>query len=258
VVFDAVAVNETDDPEQALIDRIGAQTRLMAVSSVHFATGLRLDLDRLSRACQDAGVLLCVDAIQSLGALRLDLTRTPVDFVVADGHKWLLGPEGLGLMYVHPRLQRRLRPSQFGWAMREDPADFDPGPWRPARSARRFECGSPNMLGIQALNASLSLLEEIGLDEVERLLMANIAYLRTLLEEVPGLEIATPETAPRRSGIVSFSLPGVDSEALYKDLMAQRVICACRGGRLRFSPHFYTRKGVMERAVQILIQSSKL
>ena len=252
VHFDTVDINAAADPEAALIERIGPRTRLMAVSSVHFATGLRLDLARLSAACSDRGLLLCVDAIQSLGALRFDLQRVRADFVIADGHKWMLAPEGLGVFYVNPAIRDRLRLTQFGWAMREHAGDYGPGGWKPAASARRFECGSPNMLGIHGLDASLYVLEEVGFDEVERLLQANIDVMRELLETIPGLSIVSPGERARRAGIVSFRIDGVDSEHLYRQLMERDVICACRGGHVRFSPHFHTRQEAMDRAVETL------
>ena len=252
VGFDAVDVNAAADPEQALIDRLGERTRLLAVSGVHFASGLRLDLGRLSAACRERGVLLCLDAIQSLGARPFDLSETPVDFVVADGHKWLLGPEGLGLFYVAPALRERLRLCQFGWAMRERAGDYDPGPWTPAASARRFEPGSPNMLGVHALEASLSLLQEIGMHEVERHLLGNVGYLRGALSALPGLRFVTPEEPARHAGILSFRIAGVDMDRLHRELMQDGVICALRGGNLRFSPHFHTRTDNLDMAVERL------
>lgn len=252
VTFEAVDINTAEDPEQALIDRLTDRTRLLAVSSVHFATGLRLDLSRLAGACRERGVLLCVDAIQSLGALPFDLQQSPADFVVADGHKWMLGPEGLGLLYVNPAIRDRMRLVEFGWAMRERPGDYDPGPWQPAQSARRFECGSPNMLGVHALEASLSLLQEIGMDEVKRHLLGNVGYLRGELSGITGLSFVTPTDPARHAGILSFRIEEVDLEKVYRQLMASGVICALRSGNLRFSPHFYTRTETLDLAVERL------
>lgn len=256
VSFDTVDINAAEDPEQALIDRIHPGTRLMAVSSVHFASGLRLDLERLSRACRDRGVLLCVDAIQSLGAMRFDLSEVPADFVVADGHKWLLAPEGLAVFYVNPAIRDSLRLHEFGWAMRDHPGDYGTGAWQPAPNARRFECGSPNMLGIHALDASLSLLQEVGFEDIERLLRGHVDTLREQLAAIPGIRFITPEDPARRAGILSFEVEGANSAELYHQLMAQDVICANRGGYVRFSPHFYTREetllGAVERLKEIL------
>jgi cysteine desulfurase / selenocysteine lyase len=252
VHFDTVDTNAADDPERALIAAITPDTRLMAISSVHFATGVRLDLPRIAAACRERGVLLCVDAIQSLGALRFDLQQVPADFVVADGHKWMLGAEGLGLFYVRPALRERLRLTQFGWAMREQPGDYSANPWSPAESARRFECGSPNMLGIQVLSESLGLLQEVGWQTVEARLQTITDRLIEQLTALPGCRLRTPSDWLRRAGIVSFDFEGKDSEQLHNELMKAGVICASRGGFVRFSPHFYTRDEVVDNAVRQL------
>src|SRR5690606_33639764 len=160
-----VDLDAAPTPEDALIDALDARARLLAVSSVQFGSGLRMDLVRLAQACRSNGTLLCVDAIQSLGALRLDVASLQADFVIADGHKWMLGPEGLGVFYSRPEARERLKLTQYGWHMVEQAGDFDRRAWEVASSARRFECGSPNMLGIHALEASLALLEEVGLAE---------------------------------------------------------------------------------------------
>jgi len=254
VEFVQVDTNATDDPEAALIDQISEKTRLLAISTVHFATGVRLDLQRLSDACQSSGVLLCLDAIQSLGAIRLDVQATPADFVIADGHKWMLGPEGLAVFYVNPNIREKLKLTQFGWAMRQDPGDYSPGPWEPAHSAKRFEAGSPNMLGIHALHASLGLQQQIGSEEIEQMLRKNIDLLRTSLNSVEDLKLRTPSDSSRSAGILSMRVGGIESDVLWKRLMEKRVICASRGGFLRLSPHFYTRKQVLDRASEIIQQ----
>ncbi len=147
VAFDQVDINAEADPEQALIDRITGDTRLMAVSSVHFATGLRMDLARLSAACRETNVLLCVDAIQSLGAVRFDLDTVPADFVIADGHKWMLAPEGLGLFYVNPAIRDELQLTEFGWAMRAQAGDYAPGDWRPSPLPAVSNAAAPTCSG---------------------------------------------------------------------------------------------------------------
>jgi len=250
VRFNTVVTNSFDDPEGALIGAITNKTRLMAISSVHFATGVKLDLVRISQACRNANVLLCVDAIQSLGAQSFDLSTVSADFVIADGHKWMLGPEGIGLFYVNPQIRNDLSIHEFGWAMRENRADYSDAPWQLARSARRFECGSPNMLGIFALDQSLSLIQDVGFDQIEKRLSENMELLRRGLLAIPGCQIRTPESA--QAGILAFSFQGVDSESLYQKLMKTRVICASRGGFVRLSPHFYTSKNVINTAIDII------
>jgi len=166
VSFKPVDILAADQPEQALMAACDRHTRLLAVSSVHYATGLRLDLELLGNFCQQQQILFCVDAIQSLGVIPFDLKRVKADFVAADGHKWMLGPEGLALFYCRPELREQLRLHQFGWHMLESPADFDQLEWQASHTASRFECGSPNMLGIHGLEASLSLLEQVGQQQV--------------------------------------------------------------------------------------------
>lgn len=250
-----VAVRRADlthgsSPEQALAACIDARTRLLSVSSVQYASGLRLDLEWLGARCREQDVLFCVDAIQSLGALPLDVRVCGADFLMADGHKWLLGPEGCAIFYVGPQVRETLRLRQYGWHMVEDPLDFSRAEWRAASSARRFECGSPNMLGIHALSASLALLAEVGADEVAARVLAHSAYLIEGLSRLPDVEILTPRQPHRHAGIVTFRPTRSDPADLHRALTARNVICAQRGGGVRLSPHFYTPRTQLEATVE--------
>ncbi|MGB5734998.1 MAG: aminotransferase class V-fold PLP-dependent enzyme [Thiohalocapsa sp.] len=244
---------DTDHPEVDLLELCDARTRVLAVSWVQYARGLRLDLERLGHACRERGILFCVDGIQGVGALPLDLARIPVDFVAADGHKWMLGPEGLALFWCRPELRETLRLTQFGWHMIEDMGNYDREDWQPARNARRFECGSPNMLGVHALEASLALLQEIGMEQVTAAIAARVTRLVELID-AHGLELLSPRAPARRAGIVTFRVPGVNQQALYKALMQRNLMCASRGGGLRFSPHFYTPMEHLGRAIELTLE----
>jgi selenocysteine lyase/cysteine desulfurase len=140
--------------------------------------------------------------------------------------------------------------------MVEVPGDYDRKDWQPAASARRFECGSPNMLGVHALHASLGLLLEVGVDNVFNSVSSNVQYLIDILNKNKADLISSTEPG-RRAGIVTFRLPGVASETLFRQLQAQGVICALRGGGIRFSPHFYTPRAVVQRAVGLALQIQK-
>lgn len=240
------------DSEAAIMDALGPQTRMLAISSVQYGTGYRLDLDRLGAACRAADVLFCVDAIQSIGAHPVDVQRSQIDFTMADGHKWLLGPEGLGVFYVRPALRDQLRLTEYGWHMVEKRSDFDQKDWTIATNATRFECGSPNMLAAHALEASTALLLEQGMESVQELLVEKTAFLADALSRIDGLEIISSREPQRQSGILTFRIAGIDSQWLYRTLMDHRVICASRGGGVRFSPHFYTPRAAMELAVSRL------
>lgn len=248
--------HNTDDPEQSLIDVMDDDTRLLSCSSVQYARGLRLDLTRLGTACRQNNTLFCVDAIQSLGALAFDAQACFADFVVADGHKWLCAPEGTALFYCREAVRDQLQLRQYGWHMLKDPFDFSQASTeiQIANSAQRFECGSPNMMGIAALDASLELLLSIGMDKVESDVIANATYLIEQLQVLPDTSILSPVTAGRYAGIVTFNQQSVDTTELYQYLQANDVICACRGGGIRFSPHFYTAHADIDRALHLLAE----
>jgi selenocysteine lyase/cysteine desulfurase len=240
VALREACVSGPDSPEDSLFKLVDDRTRLITVSSVQFSSGLRLDLDRIGRFCREHSICFCVDAIQSLGALRMDVQKIGADFVMADGHKWMLGPEGLAIFYCSARMRENLKLNQFGWHMTEDPMDFDKKQWRVAGSARRFECGSPNMLGIHALRASISLLLETGMEVVERELIARTKFIMEKVRSVPELQIITPSEDGRYGGIVTLFHRDRDNKSLYDCLISHNILCALRGGGIRLSPHFYT------------------
>lgn len=243
-----------DDPEAALLAACTPRTRLLAISAVQYASGLRLDMDRLGAGCTQRGVLLCIDAIQQLGAQPFDVQASQCAFAMADGHKWMLGPEGLGVFYCRRDLREQLKLHEYGWHMLEDAGNYDRRDWQPAKTARRFECGSPNMLGAMALEASLELLEEVGMAQVATLIEARIAQLHTGIAALPGARLLSPQEPARRAGILTFSLAGRDNGQLFESLKQQQVVCAQRGGGIRLSPHFYTPEGVIEETLGLLRQ----
>ncbi|OUS29352.1 class V aminotransferase [Gammaproteobacteria bacterium 45_16_T64] len=240
------------DPVTCIIDACTDSTKLISISSVQYGTGLKIDLKRLGAFCQERSILFCVDAIQSLGAHAIDVQEINCDFVVADAHKWMLGPEGIALLYVKKQTLDSLSLHQYGWHMIEKQGDYDTLSWDIAKSARRFECGSPNMLGIHGFSASLTLLLEIGIPEVEKMLNEKVEQLITLLSAKPGIRILSPTAAHLRAGIVTFVSDNIDSATLHKQLMKKNVICAYRGGGVRFSPHFYTPEEVLVNAVNLI------
>lgn len=247
-----IPITRLADPEQALLDAIDSRTRLLSCSSVQYASGFRLELERLGHGCRQSGVLFCVDAIQSLGAMQFDVAALRADFVVADGHKWMLGPEGTALFYCRRERIDKLELKQYGWHMVQHAADFDSKEWQPHPGAQRFECGSPNMTGITALHASLGLLLDIGIPVVENQVLEKADYLRDRLSELGNIQILSPQQDARRSGIVLFKRTGVDTEVLYRYLQQHRVLCAMRGGGIRFSPHFYTPHSKIDEAVSLI------
>ena len=241
-----------NDAENKLIAATDNKTRLLTSSSVHYANGLRIDLAKLGEHCAKHNILFCVDAIQSLGALPFDAQAIQADFVVADGHKWMLGPEGLALFYCRNKQLQELKLHQYGWHMVEDVGNYDRTDWQTVHSARRFECGSPNMLGAHALEASLGLLEKTDIKNINALISQHIDYLIDKIQALPNTTILSPLNPERRAGILTFRIEQQNNAAVQKYLMDNNVICAYRGGGIRFSPHYYNQQKQLDHALDVL------
>ena len=237
---------------QTISQHLNPKTKLVSISSVQYASGLYTDLESLAKNCRKNKTLLCVDAIQSLGATPFDQQKIQADFIVADGHKWLMAAEGLALMYINKKHIDQLKLHQYGWHMIEEKGNYNKNSWEPAKNATRFECGSPNMLGIHALNASLEFILEIGIDTIFGKLQQRMQFLIEQLKTIDGIHFNSDIEPPTKSGIINFSIPNIDSGQLYQKLMKQGVICANRDGGIRFSPHFYTTEECLVKAVEKL------
>ena len=232
--------------------RLLPKTRLVSLSSVHYLTGAVLDVDGMGRMLRRRGVLFCVDAIQSLGALPLSVRR--VDFLAADAHKWLLGPEGIAIVYVRRERMRGLFPSTLGWRSVREPYDFQARRLEFPDSAARYEPGSPNALGLVGLHAALSLLDRVGIEKIAGRIALLHGVLRSALLE-RGCEVLGPSAGPR-SGILSLRMPGRDMKRLHKALLRRKILVSLRsdsaGPCLRVSPHFYNTEGELGRLLEAL------
>jgi cysteine desulfurase/selenocysteine lyase len=247
-----VDLRTANDAEQALIDAMDRNTRILSVSSVQWNDGFRLDLERLGSACRERGVLFFVDAIQQLGALPVDVEACHIDFLAADAHKWLLAPEGIAVFYCRESVRPLLRLLQQGWHMVDRPWNFDRTEWIPSDTARRFEAGSPNSLGQAALHASVGLLMEEGLERVAGRILENTQSLMESLAALPGYAVVSRTDTKRRSGIVAFRHESLDSGVIYRELQRSGISSALRGGALRISPHFYQGEKELELLVETL------
>lgn len=237
-----------DDLREAMDDR----TRVLAISHVEFASGFRNDLDAIGELCRSRGVAFFVDAIQGIGPHELDVRRTPVDFAAADSHKWLLGPEGAGFLYIRREWIDRLRPLGVGWhsvtgSFSAPGLDFTLKP-----NAQRWEGGSCNMPGLQGFAASMRLLSKIGRSEVSTRILDRAEAVRRALAQA-GWRVAGSTRPEERSAIVVAEADGVDPTAAVAVLKTRKVVASCRRDRLRLSPHIYTDDGDLERLREALI-----
>ena len=242
----------SESAEDSLIALCDKNTKLLSISSVQYSTGIRLHLKTLGDYCDRENILFCIDAIQSLGAHALDAQECKAHFVVADGHKWMLGPEGIALFYCREDVRDLLELKQYGWHMVEDFLNFDNKQWQVANNGRRFECGSPNMLGIHGLHASLSLILEVGIEKISREIENKINLLVNGLQQIPEIKIISPLEAERRSGILTIQSSKIGTGDLFEVLTANNVFCAMRGGGVRLSPHYYTPDDQLQEIITLI------
>ncbi len=218
------------------------RTRVVSISSVQFFSGFVADLPALSAECKKRGVLLCIDCIQHLGALPLDVVAAGVDFVAGGGHKWLMAGEGIGFVACRPELAEQLRPGLIGWQGVKQWEDFFDQRLDFKAGAMRFETGTISAFGIHTLHASLRVLRSFGFDRVAGLVRENArlvrqgAVRRGFALALPEAESASPAGT---SGITSFQIDGVSASDLALKLRGVGVQISSRQGFLRVSPHFY-------------------
>ncbi len=232
-----------------------AQTRLLSLSWVGYATGWRINLEEIIDWAHRRGILVLLDAIQGMGVFPLDVAGLSLDFLAADGHKWMLGPEGAGIFYVKTEHLDRLRPLHVGWNSVENPYDFSQIDLRFRRTAARYEGGSQNMVGIFGLGAGLELLEKLGLahdqSPLGECVLQITDYAATRLQEI-GAKLLTDRNEGHRSGILTFQIPGQDPQTLRNRCLAAGVVLSHRGGGLRISPHAYNTPDDIDRLLDVL------
>jgi selenocysteine lyase/cysteine desulfurase len=235
-----------------LIAAMDRSTRVLAISHVEFASGFRNDLGLLAELCHERGTALFVDAIQGLGPLRIDVKKTPIDFLAADGHKWLLGPEGAGLLFVRKDWIERLRPIGVGWHSVVGSYNSPEIDFRLKPNAQRWEGGSFNMSGLHALGASLSLLQEIGEDAVSRRILDRAGLVRELASRADW-RVTGSKRPQDHSGIVAIEHDNITSGEAARRLREQGIALCARRGKLRISPHVYNSDDELDRLRDALV-----
>jgi cysteine desulfurase/selenocysteine lyase len=232
-----------------MIGLIDAKTRVVAISQVQFASGFRADLERLAKAARAHDALLVVDVIQALGVLPINVDHELVDVAAGAGHKWLLTPEGIGILYLSDRARERIEPTLVGWTSVTNPDDqsnFDQ-PWK--TGALAWETGTAPTALIHGLEASLRLLTETGVERIASYLEELTDYLCEKLDRT-RYQIISSRAGGERSQIVCLRHKGgIEAMALYSHLKQRKVITAPRSGRLRISPHFYNTAGDIDELV---------
>lgn len=220
------------------IDNACKGARMLAISYVQYLSGYRVDLEKIGEICHRRGCFFLVDAIQGMGAFPIDVRAAKIDALSADGHKWLLGPEGCGVLYVRREVQDEIEPIEFGWTNVAKYYDYSSRDMALRPDAGRYECGTLNTIGCYGLRASIDFLLEVGIEN-------TACAIQALGDRVwDGVTALGFETLGRRgpesgAGIVSFRKPGVDSQTIVRKLKDANIVTAPRQGWVRTAPHFY-------------------
>ncbi|GJM08335.1 MAG: hypothetical protein DHS20C11_06110 [Lysobacteraceae bacterium] len=249
VVIRHVKTHGEADPESRLLDCVDQRTRVVTVSAVHYGNGLRLDVQRLGRELAGHDCLFCIDAIQQLGAVPLDVQLCHADVVACGVHKWLLAPEGTAMLYTRAERRAEISMSQWGWRALARPLDLAPDRWQIAKDARRYESGSHNTLGLTGTTASINLLLTIGIEHIAEHLWSLGDQLIAGFESM-GHIVATPQERARRAGIIAIKLP--HPNRVVKQMAAQNVVLAARDRLLRIAPHIHNRPAQLDQLLSVL------
>jgi len=233
-----------------IVSKADARTRVISISSVECNSGFRTDLKRIGSFCKEQGILFCVDAIQSLGVTPMDVKRDHIDFLSADGHKWLLSVEGLGGFFISKQVLDKVYPVTVGWNNMIDASDYMNYRFEFRPDAQRYEEGSLNTMSIHAFGAALSIFESEGIDNVQR----KIFRLGDLVIEnlrKRNINIISSTKPEERSGNISF-IPNGDLQALSIHMQKNKVKLTARNGLMRVSPHFYNTEDEVEKFFSLL------
>jgi len=241
-------------PATSPLDRIeeaARGARLLAISFVQFLSGYRAPVPAIGEICRRNHCIFLVDAIQGLGAFPIDVRSSRIDALAADGHKWLLGPEGCGILYISRELQDRVRPVEFGWTNVAGYADYASRDMTLRQDAGRYECGTLNTIGCFGLKSAVEFLLEVGVGEIAPIVQ-NLGDRIANGVSSRGYEVLGTRTPETGAGIVSFRKPGVEPVQIVRALRAERITAAARAGWVRTSPHFYITSEDIDRMLEVL------
>jgi selenocysteine lyase/cysteine desulfurase len=238
------------DPLEKIAEAIPG-ARLLAASYVNYLSGFRADLKSIGELCREHGCFFFVDAIQGMGAFPIDVEACHIDALAADGHKWLLGPEGNGVLYVRKRWLDAIEPVEFGWMNPVSYADYSSRDMTLRPDAARYECGTLNTIGCYGLRAAIEFLLEVGVEQIGPAVMQAADQLAAGVR-AKGYELIARRTAETGSGIVTFRHPCIDARQIVSELTRNRILAAPRQGWIRASPHFYVSPEAIEQVVKVL------
>jgi len=225
---------------QQIEDAITPSTRMVSISAVQYLGGFRANLEAIGEICSRRNLIFVVDAIQCLGFSPINVERCRIDALACGSHKWLMSPLGLGFLYTSESLASQLRPFKTGWLSVEEPWDLSNFEQNWQTFSSHLEGGSPNMLGIVGMGASLRNLNEIGTDKIREHILYLTQKLLKRLESEEKVTVISPAGSDERSGILSFRIEGInDTDRFISDMKKEKITLSSRQGLFRISPHYY-------------------
>ena len=233
------------------IDEACRGARLLAISFVQFLSGYRAPIQAIGEICKRNRCIYLVDAIQGLGAFPLDVQSCHIDALASDGHKWMLGPEGCGILYIRQELQDRVEPVEFGWTNVAGYNDYGSRDMSLRPDAGRYECGTLNTIGCFGLKASIEFLLEVGQREIGPVIQSLGDRIAAGVQ-ARGYELLVERTPETGAGIVSFRKPGIEATEVVRVLREGKITAAPRAGWVRTSPHFYISPAEIDRMIDAL------
>ncbi len=238
-------------PFEDLAAAVDKSTKVIAISSVEFSTGFRHDLKRIGEFCRERGIFFFVDGIQSVGALELDVKECRISALSAGSQKWLLGPEGAGILFIDESVLDSVEPTVVGATTVEKPEEYLDYRYVPKKNAAKFESGAPNVVGILGMAASMEVLLEIGIPNIEKHILDLTDRLCEGLEK-KGYAVYSSRRGREKSGIVLFSSEKHPAEELFRRLLEKNIVTSVRYGRVRVSPHFHNTPDQIDLLLQTL------
>jgi cysteine desulfurase / selenocysteine lyase len=220
-----------------IINAIKPETKLVSVSYIQFLSGYKIDLEKIGNYCRSNNIIFCVDGIQGIGALQIDVEKSKIDFLSCGTQKWLLGMQGLAFIFVDEKLQQNMIPANVGWLSVDDSWNLLDYKLNLKTSANVFQGGTLNAFGIYTLNESLKLFSKFGFEKVESEVISNSKYFISKLNKI-GINCFSSNCKDSElSGIVTIKIN--DPDNVFKKLSERKIICSLREGLIRFSSHFY-------------------
>ena len=238
-----------------VIDQACRGARMLSISFVQYLSGYRSDLKALGEICARHECFFLVDAIQGLGVFPVDVEACRISALSADGHKWLMGPEGCGILYVRNELQDQIQPTEFGWTNTRDFNDYSSRDMTLRAGAARYECGTLNTIGCYGLRASLDFVLETGIDAIGAAVLQHGDRLATRLVD-QKCEVLGKRTKQTGAGIVSFRRTDENYLMTLRRMKSAGIMAAPRQGWVRVSPHFYTTPQQIEALLEVVGQAA--